>query len=91
MVVAREAPYTPRSNPQENIKTGFRSTLRAAPVITATEEILTEDSARAAQFKLWAGRLKRAAKMFYMETMIRSSGRVTPTAASASSLSSIPI
>ena len=36
-------------------------TLRAAPVMTATEEIFTEDSARAAQFMLWAGRLKSAA------------------------------
>ena len=30
-------------------------TLRAAPVMTATEEIFTEDSARAAQFMLWQG------------------------------------
>ena len=33
----------------------------AAPVMTAMEEIFTEDSARAAQFMLWAGRLARAA------------------------------
>ncbi len=35
--------------------------IQRAPVMTAMEEIFTEDSARAAQFMLWAGRLARAA------------------------------
>jgi len=48
-------------NPQSNMKMGSRTTFSSAPVITAIEEILTEDSARAAQFMLWAGRLARAA------------------------------
>lgn len=35
--------------------------MRAAPVTTAMEVIFTEDSARAAQFMLWAGRFAKAA------------------------------
>ena len=61
MVVAREAPSTPIFRPQPNIKTGSRMIFSAAPVMTATEDIRTEDSALAAQFILWAGRLARAA------------------------------
>ena len=60
-VVAWEAPATPWFKPNSNMKTGSRMMLRPAPVMTATEEIFTEDSARAAQFMLWAGRLARAA------------------------------
>ena len=60
-VVAREAPSTPMPRPQPNMKMGSSTTLSRAPVMTATEEIFTEDSARAAQFMLWAGRLARAA------------------------------
>ena len=52
MVVARDAPSTPMPKPQENIKTGSSATLSAAPVMTAMEDIFTEDSARAAQFRL---------------------------------------
>ena len=59
--MAREAPCTPIPRPQSNMKTGSRTTFKAAPVMTAMEEILTEDSALAAQFKLWAGRLASAA------------------------------
>lgn len=40
---------------------GSSTTFSSAPVMTAMEEIFTEDSARAAQFMLWAGRLARAA------------------------------
>ena len=61
MVVAREAPSTPILKPQSNIKIGSKITFAAAPVITAMEDIFTEDSALAAQFTLWAGRLARAA------------------------------
>ena len=43
------------------MNTGSSVTFSSAPVITATEEIFTEDSARAAQFMLWAGRFARAA------------------------------
>ena len=60
-VVAREAPSTPMPSPQSNMNTGSSTTLSSAPVMTAMEEIFTEDSALAAQFKLWAGRLARAA------------------------------
>ena len=60
-VVASEAPFTPRFRPQENMNTGSSSTLSAAPVMTAIDEIRTEDSARAAQFRLCAGRLNSAA------------------------------
>ena len=60
-VVARDAPSTPMFSPQENMNTGSSATFSAAPVITAMEEIFTEDSARAAQFMLWAGRFARAA------------------------------
>ena len=60
-VVARDAPSTPMPSPQLNMKTGSSTTFSAAPVMTATEEIRTEDSARAAQFMLWAGRFARAA------------------------------
>ena len=60
-VVAMEAPATPRLRPQSNMKIGSSRTFSAAPVITAMEEIFTEDSARAAQFMLCAGRLASAA------------------------------
>lgn len=43
------------------MKMGSSAMLSSAPVMTAIEEILTEDSALAAQFMLWAGRLARAA------------------------------
>ena len=43
------------------MNTGSSSTLSSAPVMTATEETRTEDSVRAAQFMLWAGRLASAA------------------------------
>ena len=43
------------------MKTGSSNTFNAAPTITATEEMRTEDSARAAQFRLCAGRLASAA------------------------------
>ena len=60
-VVAMDAPATPRFRPQSNMNTGSSATFSSAPVINATEEIFTEDSARAAQFMLWAGRFARAA------------------------------
>lgn len=60
-VVAREAPSTPIPRPQSNMNMGSSTTFSSAPVMTAMEEIFTEDSARAAQFMLWAGRLARAA------------------------------
>ena len=60
-VVASDAPCTPRPRPQSNMNTGSSATLSSAPVITAIEEIFTEDSARAAQFMLCAGRLASAA------------------------------
>ena len=43
------------------MNTGSSRIFRAAPVITAMEEIFTEDSALAAQFMLWAGRFASAA------------------------------
>ena len=54
-------PSTPMPRPQSNMNTGSSTTFKRAPVMTAMEEIFTEDSARAAQFMLWAGRLARAA------------------------------
>ena len=60
-VVAMDAPSTPIFRPHSNMKIGSSTTLSKAPVTTATEEIFTEDSARAAQFMLCAGRLARAA------------------------------
>ena len=51
-VIARDAPSTPMFKPQSNIKTGSRTMFSAAPVMTAMEEIRTEDSALAAQFML---------------------------------------
>ena len=60
-VVARDAPSTPILSPHENINMGSRITFSAAPVITAMDETFTEDSALAAQLRLCAGRLKRAA------------------------------
>ena len=43
------------------MNTGSSATFSSAPVINAAEEIFTEDSARAAQFMLLAGRFARAA------------------------------
>ena len=60
-VVARDAPSTPMFSPQENIKIGSKITFNTAPVMTAMEEIFTEDSALAEQFMLCAGRLNNAA------------------------------
>ena len=60
-MVAREAPATPMFKPQLNMNTGSRAMFSREPVMTAIEEIRTEDSALAAQFMLWEGRLARAA------------------------------
>lgn len=60
-VVAREAPSTPIANPQSNIKTGSSTTLRAAPVTTAIDEIFTDDSCPGRAVHTLAGRLARAA------------------------------
>ena len=46
---------------QSNMNTGSSATFSSAPVMTAMEEIFTEDSALAAQFMLCAGKLARAA------------------------------
>ena len=60
-MVARDAPSTPIFNSQENMKSGSSITFKTTPVITAIEEIFTEDSALAAQLRLCAGKLNNAA------------------------------